>query len=191
MIAILIWKLLGLPPDENQMDWRAGLRRAIGGADAGPWFAVCFAIAATVALFAAGALGVARPYWATMVVLMVMRREGVVSLKLTIHYIVGTLLGIPLAWLLFHAIHEPVAIAVIATAVAAFARIGFAINPALGFTAFTVFLILVVDLALSHVGAEPHLFWQRIYDVAVGCAIALVGTWVAGLGQRRFGPRKS
>ena len=163
-VAVLTWELLGLPPDDNQMDWYAGLRRAIG---------------------------VARPYWATMVVLMVMRREGVVSLKLTIHYIVGTLIGIPIAWVLFDAIHQPVAVAAIATAVAAFARVGFAINPALGFTAFTVFLILVVDLALKHLGAEPQLFSQRLYDVGVGCAIALVGTWIAGIGQRRFGPRRT
>ena len=190
-VAVLTWELLGLPPDDNQMDWYAGLRRAIGGADAGPWFALCFAVAATIALFAADKLGVARPYWATMVVLMVMRREGVVSLKLTIHYIVGTLIGIPIAWVLFDAIHQPVAVAAIATAVAAFARVGFAINPALGFTAFTVFLILVVDLALKHLGAEPQLFSQRLYDVGVGCAIALVGTWIAGIGQRRFGPRRT
>ena len=189
VIAIVMWKVSGLPPDDNEMDWRAGVRRAIGGADAGPWFAVCFAVAATVALFAAGTLGVARPYWATMVVLMVMRREGTVSLKLTIHYIAGTLIGIPIAWVLFSAIHSSLAIAILATAVAAFARVGFAINPALGFTAFTVFLMLVVDLALRHAGAAPHLLSQRLYDVGVGCALALLGTWVAAIGQRAFGSR--
>jgi hypothetical protein len=32
--AILMWAVMSLPPDENAMDWRAGLRRALAGTDA-------------------------------------------------------------------------------------------------------------------------------------------------------------
>ena len=184
-IALLAWKLGAVPVSDNLMDWRAGVRRAFAGADAGPWFALCFAICCALALFAAERLQVSRPYWATMVVIMVMRREGMVSLRLSIHYIAGTLVGIPVAWAVAEVLREPSALAFAATLFAALVRVGFAVNPALGFTAFTAFLMLVVDLALRGAGMPPHLLSVRFYDVGVGCAIALAGTLVAATGQRR------
>ena len=68
-----------------------GVRRALAGTDAGPGFAVCVGIAAAIALFAAERLGVVRPYWAATTVMMVMRREGMESLRLILHYMAGTL----------------------------------------------------------------------------------------------------
>ena len=85
--AFAAWALTGIPPADNMMDWRAGVRRAFAGADAGPWYAICFAAAAAVSLLAADRLGVSNAYWATLTVIMVMRREGMVSLKLVIQYV--------------------------------------------------------------------------------------------------------
>jgi uncharacterized membrane protein YccC len=158
------------------MDWRAGLRRALAGADAGPWFAVCYAAACAIALLAAGALGVARPYWATVTVMMVMRREGLMSLELVIHYMAGTLVGIVVAAGIERVLPAPFALALVATAFAAFARFGLALNPGLGFAAFTVFFMLVVDLAVAGSDLAAHVLTIRLYDVAVGCALALAGT---------------
>lgn len=183
--AFAAWKLSGLPAEVNHMDWRAGVRRALASADAGPRYALCYAGAAALALFFASELGVTNAYWATLTTIMVMRREGVTSLRLVIHYMAGTLIGIPIAYVLYHAIEQPVAIAMVATVVAAGSRIGFALNPALGFAAFTVFFLLVIDLALSHSGAPPHLLSVRLYDVTVGCVLALIGTVAASLGARR------
>jgi hypothetical protein len=39
--AFLDWRLFGLPPQQNLIDWRAGLRRALGGVGAGPRYAIC------------------------------------------------------------------------------------------------------------------------------------------------------
>jgi uncharacterized membrane protein YccC len=158
------------------MDWRAGVRRALAGTDAGPWFAICYAVACAIALLAAGGLGVARPYWATVTVMMVMRREGLLSLKLVVQYMVGTLAGILAAAALQWAFPAPLALALLATAFAAFARFGMALNPGLGFAAFTVFFLLAVDLAVAGSALAAHLLSNRFYDVAVGCAIALAGT---------------
>ncbi len=183
--AFAAWALTGIPPADNMMDWRAGVRRAFAGADAGPWYAICFGAAAAVSLLAADRLGVSNAYWATLTVIMVMRREGMVSLKLVIQYIVGTLVGIPIAYAVGQALHAPLAIAFAATLVAASARLGIAVNPALGFAAFTAFLMLVVDLARHGAGVTPLLLSTRFYDVAVGCAIVLVGTLLASLGVRK------
>lgn len=170
------WWITGVPAADNAMDWRAGLRLALAGANAGPWFAICYAAACAIALFAASELGVARPYWATVTVMMVMRREGLMSLQLVIHYMVGTLVGILAAAAIERAVGAPLVLALLGTAFAAFARFGLALNPALGFTAFTVFFMLAVDLAVAGSDLAAHVLSTRVYDVAVGCAIALVGT---------------
>jgi uncharacterized membrane protein YccC len=63
--------------------------------------------------------------------------------------------------------------------VAAFARVGFAINPSLGYMAFTMFLLFVTHLGVSGGAALPHLLETRLYDVCVGCILALAGTLLA------------
>jgi hypothetical protein len=177
--AYFVWAWFGIPAADNVMDWRAGVRRAFDGADAGFRFTLCYGLAAAIALFAASRLGVTDPFWATLVVLMVMRREGIASLELTIHYAVGTLIGVVVATAILSPTEDPLVLAVLATAVAAFARIGFAINPALGFMAFTIFLLFVSHIVMLSLGITPHLVSTRIYDVAVGCLLSLVGTLAA------------
>ena len=183
-IANWIWFVHDVSPDENLIDWRAGVRRAFSGADSGPWFAVCYAAACALSLLAAEKLGVRNPYWATFTVIMSMRREGTVSLGLVIHYMAGTLLGIPVAALLAHAGAHPLALASLATLAAALGRLGFAVNPALGYMAFTVFLVLVVEIAAGGHAPAAGLVATRLYDVGVGCAIALVATLIATIGRR-------
>ena len=178
--AFLVWSWFRLPSDQNLMDWRAGIRRACRGTDAGIRFAICYAAAAAVALFAASSLGVHDSFWATLVVLMVMRREGIASLELTIHYAVGTIIGVMLGAAILQLGESALTLAVLATLVAAFARVGTAINPALGFMAFTMFLLFAVHAILAtDAGTAPHLLETRLYDVTVGCIIALVGTLAA------------
>ena len=185
VMAVAARQLTRAPVDINHMDWRAGVRRALGGADAGPRYALCYAGAASLSLLFADELGVTNAYWATLTTILVMRREGMASLTLVLHYMAGTLIGIPIAYVLFHGIQQPVAIALLATAASAGARVGLALNPALGFAAFTVFFMLIIDLALGHSGAPQHLLSVRLYDVTVGCALALLGTLAAAVGARR------
>jgi hypothetical protein len=176
--------LNGLPADRDDMDWRAGLRRALSGADAGPRFAVCAALAAAAALFAADSLGISSPYWATLTVIMVMRREGMVSLKLTLQYIAGTLLGIPLAAGLWLVAGSQLLVALLATAAAASSRLGMAVNPSLGFASMTIFMVLASDLVRHDIDGPAPLVAARLYDVGLGGALALVGTLLAGAWHR-------
>lgn len=179
--ALLVWTLLRLPPEDNVMDWRAGVRRALHGADAGLRYTLCYAAAAAVALYAASYLGVRHAFWATLTVLMVMRREGIASVELTIHYAAGTMLGVVLGALMLHFVEGVVPLALLATAVAALGRVGFSVSPALGYLSFTLFLLLLVRLVVvgSDGSVDPQLVEMRLYDVAVGCLIALAGTLAA------------
>jgi hypothetical protein len=178
--AFLVWSWFRIPSEENLMDWRAGIRRACRGTDAGVRFTACYGAAAAVALFAASSLGVHDPFWAALVALMVMRREGIASLELTIHYAAGTILGVLFGAAILTLGGSAITLAVLATLVAALARVGTAIYPALGFMAFTMFLLFATHAILaSDGGSAPHLLQTRLYDVTVGCIIALVGTLAA------------
>jgi uncharacterized membrane protein YccC len=175
--------LAALPTDKDDMDWRVGLRRALSGADAGARFAICAALATAVALLAAQNLGVTRPYWATPTVILVMRREGMVSLKLTIHYLAGTLLGLPVAAVLWQVTGSQAAIALLATAAAASSRLGMALNPALGFACMAMFMVLASDLSRHDIGGPVPLVIARLYDVGLGGVLVIIGTLLAGAWQ--------
>lgn len=184
-VGLLVGWLAGLPPSQANMDWRAGLRRALAGADAGPRFAIVVALMAALALFAANHLGVTRAYWATLTVILVMRREGMVSLQMTLRYLAGTLLGVPVASLLWHAAGGTQwLIALLATLAAASSRLGMALNPTLGFACMTTFMVLAVDLLRVFTDGPATLVLGRIYDVALGGALAVVGTVLAGAWHR-------
>lgn len=184
--AYAVWLIYDTPPDEKFMDWTAGAKRALAGSDAGLWFAICYAGACAFSLFAAEQLGVKNPYWATFAVIAVMRPEGLVSLRLVIHYMVGTTAGVPSASVLAQASSDyELAHIALAAIAAAFGRLGFALNAALGYLAFTVFLILIVELARDSPVPPSALVLTRLYDVSVGCIIALAGTLIAGFALRR------
>lgn len=184
-LALTSWSLHDGLPDKSFMDLNAGVKRAIAGTGAGPWFAICYASACAFSLFAAEQLGVDNPYWATFAVIAVMRPEGMLSLKLVIHYMVGTIVGVPAATLIAQLAsdYELVHIA-LAAIVAAVGRLGFALNAALGYLALTVFVILIVEIVRESSVPPYALVLTRLYDVSVGCAIALVGTLIAGSAYR-------
>jgi hypothetical protein len=174
--ALAAWHWFGIPSHENYMDWRAGVRRACHGVNAGVRYTLCYGASAAVALFAATALGVKEPFWATLVVLMVMRREGIACLELTIHYALGTILGVVLSAALMRFVSDPLALAALATLAAAGARVGFALNPSLGYVAFTTFIMLIEQVLAGSGAGVPHLLETRLYDVSVGALLALAGT---------------
>jgi hypothetical protein len=180
--AAASWLALGQTPDRNFMDWREGLRRALAGADAGPRFALTYGAMTALALFAAGAIGVTRPYWAALTVILVMRPAGAESLRLLLQFSVGTLAGVALAALPVRWLEDPVALAAVAALAAASARLGLAVQPVLGFVAINFYGMIAVDMALRATGGSPGLLGARLYDVLVGCVFALVGTLLAARG---------
>ena len=56
---------------------------------------------------------------------------------------------------------------------------------ALGYLAFTVFVVLIVELVRESSVPPSALVLTRLYDVGIGCAIALAATLIAGVGRRR------
>ncbi len=179
VVPALIWWCWPELRAHNACDWHQAISRAFAFDRPDPRFAAALVIGTAIALFAADELRLARPYWAAATFLMVMRREGTESLRLTLHYALGTVAGLVLAAVLAHALHNVYALAATGVAFAAVTRVALAGNPALGFTTFTVFLLLMLDAALPQQGPTLALWTARLYDVAVGCALAVVATLAA------------
>jgi len=178
--AHAMWMLREVPADKDFMDWAVGVRRALSGVGSGLWFALCYAAACAVSLFAAEELGVQHPYWATFTVIIVMRREGMASLRLMSLYMLGTIAGVPTAAMLAELSNgHPLAQIALATIAASLVRLGFALNAAFGYLMFTVFIVLIVELVRDSSVPPLSLVLTRLYDVGVGCAIALLATLIA------------
>ncbi|MBS0321251.1 MAG: FUSC family protein [Proteobacteria bacterium] len=183
LVTALTWALL--PRDRtNPVDWRTRIDTAFAFDRPDIRYALALTVAAAAALFAANLLALHKPYWAAVTVLMVMRREGTESLRLTLHYAVGTLLGLVAAAACVALAPATPALAAIAIATAAVTRIALAINPSLGFASFTIFVLLLLEVGMPHTGFSWVLWSTRAYDVAVGCALAILGT----LAARRTAP---
>ena len=60
-----------------------------------------------------------------------------------------------------------------------------ALNPALGFACMTSFMVLAVDLLRIFTDGPVPLVLGRLTDVALGGALAVAGTLIAGAWHRR------
>jgi hypothetical protein len=110
---------------------------------------------------------------------MVLQREGLGSLRLLLHYVGGTLLGVVGADALWHLGGTPLTVALATTAAAALTRLGFAHSPALGVAGFTTFVVLVIDLG-QRPFADPHsLLVERLVAVGLGAVLALLAAGLA------------
>jgi hypothetical protein len=184
---LLTWAAWRLWPDEadtEMLDWRTHLWPALRSARSGWRFALCAALTALAAVLLGERLHLNHAYWATLTVVMVMQREGLVSLRLLLHTIAGTLLGVVGADLLWHLCGTPLTVALATTLAAALTRLGFAHSPALGVAGFTAFVVLVIDLGQRPFADPASLLWARLVDVGLGALLALLGTLLADAWRR-------
>ena len=84
-VIALIWAVWPGSHGGNLLDWRETVARTFAFDSPDYRFAIGITLAAATALFAASALHLNRPYWAAISLLMIMRREGTESLRLTLH----------------------------------------------------------------------------------------------------------
>jgi uncharacterized membrane protein YccC len=90
----------------------------------------------------------------------------------------GTLVGVVVALGIVSVTHDAWHLTAVAAALA------FCISPGMiwqrwsGFAAITVMALVLLDMALLAQGGDRPLLPERLYDTGLGCAIALVTTWV-------------
>lgn len=156
---------------------RAGATRLLG-AHAADWrFGLRYALAAAVGLGVAEQFGATHAAWVTITTLAVMRPNDSESVQLVLQRAFGTLIGVGIALFIVSLSHNAWHLTAIAIGLA------FLISPGMiwqrwsGFAAITAMALVLLDMALLAQGGDRPLLSERIYDTALGCALALFSTW--------------
>ena len=149
--------------ETHASDWRFGLR---------------YGLAAALGLGLARYFGATHAAWVTITTLAVMRPNDSECVQLVLQRGFGTLIGVGLALGVVSFTHN---VWHLTLAVTVFA---FLISPGMiwqrwsGFAAITAMALVLLDMALLAEGGDRPLLSERLYDTALGCAIALLATWI-------------
>jgi Fusaric acid resistance protein-like len=156
---------------------RAGLAQ-FWGPHAADWrFGLRYALAAALGLGLAEHFGATHAAWVTITTLAVMRPNDSESVQLVSQRAFGTLIGVGIALAIVSQSHDVWHLTAAATVLAFFISPGLIWQRWAGFAAITAMALVLLDLALLAEGGDRTLLPERIYDTALGCAIALAATW--------------
>ena len=147
----------------------------------GPRFSLIYGIAAMCSL----ALGLrweqTRPYWVTVTVLFVMQPDRRANTVRVLQRFLGTVFGVVLAFLLVRLMpdaHRTQGLLVLIVVLPFVWPLGFDRNYAVGVAIISAWVLILIDATLPPSSLIPPLFLARLSDTAIGCAIALVGSFV-------------
>jgi len=153
---------------------------------AGPmlWrYGACYALAVATAWALGQGVDDIHPTWLAVSTLVSMWPEATRSYERALQRVFGTCVGALVALALLSLVTRPLALAVVAAALAFFlphfVRRNFWLHSAL----MVVFILLALD-ASSGPGFTNHVVAERVADVVMGCLLAFAGTYLA------FGPSR-
>lgn len=161
-----------LPIDKN-------FSTARDGSNAGKRYASVYSICIVSGLLLGVFIGTSKPYWVAITVMMTMRPDAELNFTRSMQRIVGTLIGISVAALTVHYIHDVWYIAVIVLLIGLALPHGFPLNYGVHCTLLALFVMLLYTVATAQYGGEENILRERVYDVLLGCAIALIGNAIA------------
>ena len=147
----------------------------------GPRFSLVYGLAAVCGL----ALGLrweqTRPYWVTITVLFVMQPDRRANTVRVLQRFLGTLLGVILAFVLVRLMptaYRTQGLLGLIVILPFVWPLGFDRNYAVGVAILSAWVLILIDATLPPSALIPPLFLARLSDTAIGCAIALVGSFV-------------
>ena len=146
----------------------------------GPRFSLIYGSAAACGLGAGLIWGGARPYWVTVTTLLVMQPDRRANTVRALQRFIGTLAGVVAAYLLVHTLAVGLRDAGLIALVLALPFVwplGYERNYALGVAVLSAWVLLVIDSALPSAELATPLFLTRLSDTAIGCAVALAGSF--------------
>jgi uncharacterized membrane protein YccC len=139
------------------------------------------AITTAAAVWLAGALGLARDYWVTITVVVLLQPYTGMTTQRALQRLAGTLVGGALTALLGAWFHDPRAILVLAFV---FSATCVALLP-VNYAAFSVFVTPAFVLLAEARAGDWHLARVRIVNTLLGGALALLGARVLWPGSER------
>jgi uncharacterized membrane protein YccC len=141
-------------------------------------YAVAFAGAATAALWLGGTLDPIHTIWVVTTTLVVMQPDARASYLRIVERIAGTFAGVIAAWLITLGFHSAAVVGACILLVAPFIPHHLANRYWLHTALIALMVLLAYDLAEFDQGIAK-LLPERVIDMLLGCAMALVGTAAA------------
>ena len=146
----------------------------------GPRFSLLYGCATACAIVIGAVWGEARPYWVAVTTLVVMQPDRRANTVRVVQRFIGTLAGVVMAFatvsVIPDAAHGPAFVALIMALPFAW-PFGFDRNYGLGVAIVSTWVLLLIDSALPSGEPATPLFLARLSDTAIGCAIALAGSF--------------
>jgi hypothetical protein len=147
----------------------------------GPRFSFVYGSAAVCGLALGLVWGQTRPYWATITTLLVMQPDRRANTVRVIQRFLGTLFGVVLAFLIVRLMPSPVrpqGLLILVIVLPFLWPLGFDRNYGLGVAILSTWVLILIDTALPEAELVTPLFLARLSDTAIGCAVALAGSFV-------------
>ena len=156
------------------------LARAVNGSNNGWRYPLVYSACIVGGLLLGVLLGTGKPYWIAITIMMTMRPDAALNLIRSVQRIGGTLIGVAIAGLIVHYIHNLWWICAIVLLLGLTLPHGIPMNYGLHCTLLAAFVLLLFITATLQYGSDDvGLLRERVYDVVLGCVIALTGTLLA------------
>jgi uncharacterized membrane protein YccC len=160
-------------------------QRVVRSAPSGGWtrFALAYGGAATASLWIGNTLDPERVLWVVTTTLVVMQPDARMSYVRIVERIIGTVVGVIAAYAITSALHTAIPLCAAIVAIAALVPHHLQHRYWLHTGLIALLILLAYDLAMPTPNAIHGLFIERLQDMLLGCAFALVGTVLAFPGR--------
>ncbi|WP_108663170.1 FUSC family protein [Acuticoccus kandeliae] len=146
-------------------------------------FALIVAAIVALAYFVTGRLGLERANWSLLAIVIILRADPSQSVGMAASLLVGTLIGVAIGAAYAHAFPEPNAL-IFGMMIAALVRWpAQQFEGVFGMAAITVFIVLLLDFVAHHAGVTTHAPAERLIDIAIGCAFAVIALGLNQIAQ--------
>jgi len=137
-------------------------------------FAVAVALAIPLAYWSSLGLGIARPYWAVLALVLVLRMDFISSRRLMIDRFLGTVLGVLIAGAYATILpgHGALMVGIMLAALARWPAQQQ--HDALGVGVLTAFVMLMIELVSVTSGDVAGVLAARVLNTGVGCVVGLL-----------------
>lgn len=187
LVAVVLGSALSLSAvvlDDHIRHGRRGIRIARQRAAVvypGPRFSMVFAGAAAASLGLGLAWIETRPYWVAITTILVMQPDRRANTVRVLQRLAGTLAGVVVAGLVVAGLPGELrarGLLVVVTVLPFLWPLGFDRNYGLGIAILSTWVLLLIDTALPPGEMVGPLFLARLSNTAIGCVVALAGSFV-------------
>ena len=146
----------------------------------GSRFSVIFGVAAVIGLAVGMYWEQMRPYWVAVTTLLVMQPDRRANTVRVVQRFLGTLCGVVVAFLIVRSTPVPArekVLLLLAVTLPFLWPLGYERNYGLGTAILSTWVLLLIDAVLPSGELVTPLFFARLSDTSIGCAVALAGSF--------------